>query len=118
LYMRIWEEDLTTHKVTGKTLSMSNAEKVTTAKSILPSWKGVYWEKKALLECSYEENDKRYTYWLEDANSIRRKAALVKQYDLAGVASWRKGFENAGCLAGVSCRCEIRKVRKCGLLES
>jgi spore germination protein YaaH len=93
LYMRIWEEDLTTHKVTGKTLSMSNAEKVTTAKSILPSWKGVYWEKKALLECSYEENDKRYTYWLEDANSIRRKAALVKQYDLAGVASWRKGFE-------------------------
>ncbi len=31
--------------------------------------------------------------WAEDAQSVKARLALVKKYDLAGVVSWRKGFE-------------------------
>jgi len=33
---------------------------------------------------------------LEDENSIRLKVRLANKYDIAGVASWRKGFEKSG----------------------
>ena len=31
--------------------------------------------------------------WMENAESLKHKVALVGKYDLAGVASWRRGFE-------------------------
>ena len=34
-----------------------------------------------------------YAIWMENAASIRRKAALVDKYGLSGAASWRRGFE-------------------------
>jgi spore germination protein YaaH len=32
--------------------------------------------------------------WIEDATSIKARAELVKKYNLAGIASWRRGFES------------------------
>lgn len=34
-----------------------------------------------------------YKIWVEDAKSLKLKSSLVNKYDLAGIASWRKGFE-------------------------
>ncbi len=31
--------------------------------------------------------------WAEDTQSVKARLALIKKYDLAGVVSWRKGFE-------------------------
>jgi len=31
--------------------------------------------------------------WIEDAQSLKLKLSLVKQYHLAGAAAWRRGFE-------------------------
>ncbi len=39
------------------------------------------------------EDGKEYKIWLEDRNSLGYKASLVNKYSLAGIASWRKGFE-------------------------
>ncbi len=36
-----------------------------------------------------------YKIWLEDTKSLEMKASLVHKYGLAGIASWRKGFETA-----------------------
>ncbi len=36
----------------------------------------------------------RYTTWYEDARSIRAKAAIARQYKLAGVYAWRLGEED------------------------
>ena len=33
--------------------------------------------------------------WMEEETSIEDKMQLIKQYDLAGVASWRLGYERA-----------------------
>ena len=35
----------------------------------------------------------RYRVWLEEERSIALKASLIEQYELAGFAAWRKGFE-------------------------
>lgn len=41
----------------------------------------------------YEDGPKRYRIWIEDEYSVRRRLELVRQYALAGVASWRRGLE-------------------------
>ena len=33
--------------------------------------------------------------WLEDEKSLEEKMKLVQQYELAGVAAWKLGFERA-----------------------
>ena len=42
---------------------------------------------------SYTKNGYTYKIWIEDEKSIALKSSLVKNYDLAGTAAWRKGFE-------------------------
>lgn len=37
-----------------------------------------------------------YKVWLEDETSLEAKLQLMKDYKLAGVASWRLGFEKSG----------------------
>lgn len=39
-----------------------------------------------------DENGVRHEVWYEDAQSLCQKAALVKKYNLAGIALWRMGF--------------------------
>lgn len=41
----------------------------------------------------YQEDGKTIKIWLEDETSIKARMELIKKYDLAGVASWRRGYE-------------------------
>jgi spore germination protein YaaH len=34
-----------------------------------------------------------YQCWFEDADSLKLRLELVKQYDIAGVAAWKSGLE-------------------------
>lgn len=88
LYMRLWQED-NEGKVTAQTLSMPKAEELINDKQINPTWlpsSGQYY-------FSYKEKGYTYKVWQENAKSIKLKVDLVTKYNLAGVASWRKGFE-------------------------
>ncbi|MGG1161619.1 hypothetical protein [Brevibacillus laterosporus] len=44
---------------------------------------------------SYFDKQENATYkmWLEDETSLKKRIEVSKKYDLAGVASWRRGFE-------------------------
>jgi len=44
---------------------------------------------------TYTEDGKVYRTWLEDETSIRQRIGIMREYGLAGVASWRRGFEDA-----------------------
>jgi spore germination protein YaaH len=44
----------------------------------------------------YKEGKNTCKIWIEDEKSINLKSSLVHKYDLAGAASWRKGFESDG----------------------
>ena len=88
LYMRLWQED-NEGKVSATTLDMAGAEKLLKEKSA----KRVWLKEQGQYYFTYVENGKQYKIWQEDKKSLSLKADLVKKYNLAGVASWRKGFE-------------------------
>lgn len=87
LYTRIWKE--TGGKVTSKTISMDEVARIIAAKGLKPVW-----DKESQQNyIEYQENNAEYKIWIEDANSLEKKVSLVNKYNLAGVGSWRLGFE-------------------------
>lgn len=88
LYTRLWKE--TNGKVTSKTISMPEVANIIASKGLHPTWDQD--SQQNYLE--YQENGSIYKIWIEDANSIEKKVSLVNKYNLAGVGSWRLGFES------------------------
>ena len=87
LYTRLWKES--GGKVTSKTISMDDVANLIASKDLKPTW-----DKESQQNyIEYEENGSTYKIWIEDANSIEKKVSLVNKYNLAGVGSWRLGFE-------------------------
>ena len=87
LYTRLWKES--NGKVTSKTISMNEVANIIASKGLNPSW-----DKDSQQNyVEYEENGSMYKIWIEDANSLEKKVSLVNKYNLAGVGSWRLGFE-------------------------
>ena len=91
-YTREWEERPAENggiAVKSRALSMAQAKRIISQNGSSLSWD----EKAGQHFAYYTKGDKVYKIWLEDDKSIQLKAALVNKYDLAGAASWRKGFE-------------------------
>lgn len=93
-YTRLWQEVVQADgsvSVTSSVLYMEDAQALLNEKSLIPEWdseSGQYY-------VSYTEGGATYKLWLEDATSIKGRVALVSEYDLAGCAAWRRGFETA-----------------------
>ena len=93
-YTRLWTKTTQTDgtvKVAAEALSMAAAQKWIKSKNI------------SLVKDSetgqnygtYVDGTKTYEIWVEDEYSMRQRVSLVKEYSLAGIASWRKGFEES-----------------------
>ena len=94
LYMRLWTEepdDKGGVKVSSKTLGMAAAQKIVQEKKLKP----VFSEETGQHYVEYPEGTALKRIWIEDASSIRARAELVEKLGLAGVASWRRGFETS-----------------------
>ncbi|MDF2545302.1 MAG: glycoside hydrolase [Anaerosolibacter sp.] len=92
-YTRVWKEyrdETGKIKVESKAVSMVRAKEIIEEKDAAVLWNedlGQYY-------AQYEEDGATFKIWLEDARSIALKTTLVEKYDLAGTASWRRGFED------------------------
>lgn len=87
-YTRLWETDAS-GKLTSSALGMGSAERTVTNSGISPEWledAGQYY-------AEFENGGSFYQIWLEEELSIEEKAKLIKEYNLAGIASWRLGYE-------------------------
>jgi spore germination protein YaaH len=95
-YTRLWlEKD---GKVSSQALSMETANKFIFENEI-----NLLWEEDSLQYYGeMEKSDTLYKIWLEDAKSLEMKTSLVHKYGLAGIASWRKGFETADVWSSIS----------------
>lgn len=89
-FTRFWKTDVE-GSVTSEAIGMdeedvkvqnNNAEKV---------WNETC--KQYYVEFDYDGST--YQMWMEEENSIEEKMKLIKQYDLAGVSSWRLGYERS-----------------------
>src|SRR5690606_26855648 len=90
-YTRLWAEEVVDGKVkvSSRALYMSGAQKIIADRGLTP----VFDEKTGQNYVSYEEDGITYKMWIEDEVSMRARAETVKRLDLAGIASWRRGFE-------------------------
>lgn len=85
-YTRLWKEK--NGNVTSKTVNMNKIY------TVLPQNINKQWNdelKQYYVE--YQQDDSTYKMWIEDEESIKNKISLVKQYNLAGIASWEKDRE-------------------------
>lgn len=86
-YTRIWTEK--DDKTTSSALGLVGAARWVEENNVSLYWQeeiGQYYG-----ELETQEGLKRI--WLEDATSLELKMELINQYDLAGVACWKLGFE-------------------------
>ena len=87
LYTRIWTLD-PDGKVSSKAVGMDTVRQLIKERNLKP----VLSEETGQHYVEYKEDGTLRKIWIEDAHSIRARAALVKKYGLAGVASWQRGF--------------------------
>ncbi|MBE6081672.1 MULTISPECIES: glycosyl hydrolase family 18 protein [Tissierellales] len=91
-YTRQWEEAKDTKgniSVKSKTLSMKAVNKIIMENDCKPVWLSNYGQN----YIEYAKAGKRYRIWIEDKKSVKLKSDLVAKYNLKGISSWRKGFE-------------------------
>lgn len=87
-YTRVWN-------VTNGGVSSSAVDMKSQA-TLIPSNAKITWDdslKQNIAE--YEKNGKSYKVWMEDEKSLTCKMKLVKKYNLAGGAFWRKDQETS-----------------------
>ena len=84
----MWTEDSSGNVVKQTTVSLKNIDKV------IPSDVQKTWDDN-LKQYYVEYQDGSYTkkMWIEDEKSLKEKISLIKNNNLAGVASWEKGME-------------------------
>lgn len=92
-YTRLWQETYVNGRtvVTSKALSMEDGEKAIKENNASKVWD----EESGQYYAEYKKDGSLYRIWLEDENSIRRKVQLANKYNIAGIASWRKGYEKS-----------------------
>lgn len=91
-YSRLWTEtrDGANVKVTQKALGMDQAQEWLASAKATASLD----PETGLLYAQKVDGKNTYRIWLEDENSMKQRTDLAKSYGLAGVAAWRRGFEN------------------------
>jgi spore germination protein YaaH len=89
-YVRCWQIK-NGKAVSSEAVSMMTAQKYIEENSAAAE----YDSKHSLTKYSWEKDGKSFVLWLENAESIRARVKLANKHNLAGVASWRRGFETA-----------------------
>ncbi len=97
-YIRVWREEPENDKIklSSKAYTMDSVKSIIEKNNVklqwLPDYGLNYGEYYAV------ENDKTvvYRFWNEDMKSIEEKLKVAKQYNVGGVAAWKRGFETEG----------------------
>jgi spore germination protein YaaH len=93
-YTRIWTEQTKDGQttVTSKAVSMETVNGIIKEKGLKP----VFSSETGQNYVEYDDGPGKVSkIWIEDETSMKARIELVKKYDLAGVASWRRGFETS-----------------------
>ncbi|MDO5037033.1 MAG: glycosyl hydrolase family 18 protein [Tissierellia bacterium] len=89
-YTRIWSEN--DQETSSQSVSMTAVSDFIRERNLI-----IQWDPEA--KQHYVETDNggvTHKIWIEDAESIQWKASLMRKYNLAGLGSWRLGFETPG----------------------
>lgn len=96
-YTRLWTES-NNGTLSSEVMTMDQAIRYVQENGI-----EVYWEKETAQNYGELLTDSgTQKIWIEDEQSIEEKMKLIEQYGLAGVASWKLGFERADVWSVIS----------------
>lgn len=88
-YTRLWTIKNGEEKPTTKVYTMKNCQDFLKKYNITT----VYDEDAGQNYAEYKEGSLTHKLWIEDKDSVKRRAEIVNKYNLAGITGWRKGFE-------------------------
>lgn len=90
-YTRIWTEQTKDGKtaVTSKAVGMDAVQQIINDKKLTPTFDAAAGQNYV----QYKEGEQTMKIWIEDAMSMKSRVELLKKLDLAGIASWSRGFE-------------------------
>ncbi len=87
-YMRYFE--VQNGKVTStKAIGMQTAYDLINSNNVTYT----YMESDEQYKISWKNGNKTCVFWLENTDTIQKRVSLANEYNLAGVASWRRGLE-------------------------
>ncbi|TVY01062.1 glycosyl hydrolase family 18 protein [Paenibacillus cremeus] len=91
-YTRVWTEEQKDGKtqVSSRAVFMDMPQRVIKEQKLTP----VFSPETGQNYVEYKEDGKLNKIWIEDETSVKARMALVRKYNLAGVASWRRGYES------------------------
>ncbi len=91
-YTREWTEEVKDGKtnVSSRAVFMDRPQRIIKEKNLTP----VFLQKPVKTISNTRKTASAKKIWIEDETSVKARIALVNKYHLAGVASWRRGFEN------------------------
>jgi spore germination protein YaaH len=91
-YTRLWTEEMKDGKtkVTSRAIFMDTSKRIMKEKGLTPEFS----KETGQNYVEYTEDGKLQRIWLEDETSVKSRLELVNKYDLAGIASWRRGYES------------------------
>lgn len=87
-YTRIWD---VTGEVTSEAVGMQAAKDFLAKYDAAAMWDDEVCQNVAHIST----DDKNFSVWLEDAQSIRTKLSVMKAHNIGGVAAWKLGFETS-----------------------
>ncbi|MNS09418.1 Spore germination protein YaaH [compost metagenome] len=99
LYTRVWSEETKDGKTTvsSKAIGMKKAQDIVKKFSLTPTLD----EAAGQNYVEYTENGILKKIWLEDSLSIKQRVELAAELNLAGVASWTRGFASPEAWEGL-----------------
>lgn len=95
LYTRLWKIETLedgTKEVTSKSMKMDAAQEWMKERGVTPTYEKASGQD--YVEYKVPDQPITYKMWLENETSLRKRAKLVHQYQLAGIASWSRYFAN------------------------
>lgn len=90
-YVREWKIDGNGALVSNRAIYMKEIPALIASKKATSTWDSQFQQ----YRIEYNEDGYRYVLWMENEETIKARLQLAKKYDLAGVASWRLGYESA-----------------------
>lgn len=86
-YARLWQEQ--DSKMTSQAVGMKTTADYVASHNLEPVWD----EDAKQYAIQQEVNGNSEKIWIENGDSVAWKVSLMRKYNLAGISSWRLGFE-------------------------
>lgn len=88
-YTRVWKTN--GDKVTSEALDMETAQNFISRNALEMSWS----EDAGQNYGEIQKGNTFYQIWMEDKDSIESKLAVMRKYNIGGVAAWKLGYETS-----------------------